>query len=154
MSESTPHFDSTLSAAGLRIAILVSRFNSKITERLLESALDAVQKTGGKADVHHVPGAWELPLLAKVIADHGKHDAIVCLGAVIRGETPHFDFVAGEAARGIASVSLEYRIPIAFGVLTTNTVEQAEARAGRGYDAAMTAIEMTGLIRSLQGVGN
>jgi len=160
MSQAPQQFDSKLSAAGLRIAIVVSRFNSAVTGKLLEGAQEAIRHAGGDGkdvDVIEVPGAWELPLIAKTLADRAKHDAIVCLGAVIRGDTPHFDFVAGEAARGIAAVSLEYQLPIAFGVLTTNTVEQANERAGgargnRGFDAAMTAIEMTGLIRRLRAV--
>jgi 6,7-dimethyl-8-ribityllumazine synthase len=158
MSQAPQQFDPGLSAAGLRIAIVVSRFNSAITERLLAGALEAIKRAGGDpqlTDVFRVPGAWELPLIGKTLADRARHDAIVCLGAVIRGDTPHFDFVAGEAARGIASLALQYQLPIAFGVLTTNTVEQAEARAGgaagnRGFDAALTAIEMAGLIRRLR----
>lgn len=158
MSQTPQQFDSSLSAAGLRIAIVVSRFNSSVTERLLSGASEAIEQAGGDpklTEVFRVPGAWELPLLAKTIAERARHDAIVCLGAVIRGETPHFDYVAGEAARGIAAVSLEYQLPVAFGVLTTNTVEQARERAGgargnRGFDAAMTAIEMAGLIRQLR----
>ena len=114
-------------------------------------------KSAGASDieVEHVPGAWELPLAAKVIAEHKKPDAIIALGAVIRGDTPHFDYVAGQAASGLARVQLESSIPVVFGVLTTNTVEQAEARAGgesgnKGYDAAITAIEMAELLRRLR----
>jgi 6,7-dimethyl-8-ribityllumazine synthase len=125
----------------------VARFNSGITEKLLEGAREALTQAGADGiEVFHVPGAFELPLAAKWLA-HGGYSAIIALGAVIRGETPHFDFVAGEAARGLQQVALECSIPVAFGVLTTDTLEQAEARAGgkhgnKGHDAAMTAIEM------------
>jgi len=134
-------------AHGLKFAVVVARFNSAITEKLLEGAREALAKAGaGGIEVFHVPGAFELPLAAKWLA-HGGYSAIIALGAVIRGETPHFDYVAGEAARGLQQVALECNIPVAFGVLTTDTLEQAEARAGgkhgnKGYDAAMTAIEM------------
>ena len=151
-------FEGELKADGLRFAILVSRFNSFITERLLSGAVDAIERCGGKSadiDIVRIPGAWEFPLTLKVVAKRNKYDAILCLGAVIRGDTPHFDYVAGEAARGIAAVTLETEIPVAFGVLTTNTVEQAIDRAGaksgnKGFDAAMTAIEMANLLRRLR----
>jgi 6,7-dimethyl-8-ribityllumazine synthase len=145
MSRETP--DWSVDAKGLKFAIVVARFNSAITEKLLEGAREAFTKAGAAAiEVFHVPGAFELPLAAKWLA-HGGYSGIVALGAVIRGETPHFDFVAGEAARGLQQVALECNIPVAFGVLTTDTLEQAEARAGgkhgnKGYDSAMTAIEM------------
>jgi 6,7-dimethyl-8-ribityllumazine synthase len=156
MSEHTHQsFDAELSAAGLRFAIIVSRFNSFVTDPLLAGALDALEKRGADLkhiDVVHVPGAWELPFAARVVAAKQRCDAIICLGAVIRGDTPHFDYVAGEAARGIADASAHTGVPIAFGVLTTNTVEQAVDRAGgksgnKGFDAAMTAIEMAHLLR-------
>jgi 6,7-dimethyl-8-ribityllumazine synthase len=159
MSEPTNQtFDAELSAAGFRFAIVVSRFNSFVTDPLLAGALDALKQRGADAkhvDVVRVPGAWELPIAARAIAALKKHDAIVCLGAVIKGDTPHFDYVAGEAARGIANASAETGVPMAFGVLTTNTVEQATDRAGgksgnKGFDAAMTAIEMANLLRKLQ----
>jgi 6,7-dimethyl-8-ribityllumazine synthase len=163
MSEHTNQsFDSELSAAGFRFAIVVSRFNSFVTDPLLAGALDALGQHGAdleqvRADVVRVPGAWELPIAARTIAERPlrKPDAIICLGAVIKGDTPHFDYVAGEAARGIATASAETGIPMAFGVLTTNTVEQATDRAGgkdgnKGYDAAMTAIEMAHLLRKLR----
>jgi 6,7-dimethyl-8-ribityllumazine synthase len=145
-------------AEGLRFAVVVSRFNSFITERLLEGALDAIVRCGGKAEtveVVRIPGAWEFPVTVRAIAAARRHDAILCLGAVIRGDTPHFDYVAGEAARGIAAASAETGLPVAFGVLTTNTVEQAIDRAGaksgnKGFDAAMTAIEMANLLRRLR----
>jgi 6,7-dimethyl-8-ribityllumazine synthase len=151
-------FDSELRATGFRFAVVVSRFNSNITEPLLAGALDALAKRGAdmkRVDIVRVPGAWELPIAARAIANRQKHDAIICLGAVIRGETPHFDYVAGEAARGIAGASAETGVPMAFGVLTTNTMEQAVDRAGgksgnKGFDAAMTAIEMANLLAKLR----
>ena len=147
-----------LSAAGLRFAIIVSRFNSFITERLLGGAMDAIARSGGSADqvdLVKVPGSWEMPMVAGELARQKKYDAIICLGAVIRGETPHFDYVAAEAAKGIAHVSAATGVPVAFGVLTTNTLEQAIDRAGaksgnKGFDAAMTAIEMAHLMRVLR----
>jgi 6,7-dimethyl-8-ribityllumazine synthase len=147
-----------LSAADLRFAIIVSRFNSFITERLLGGAMDAITRSGGSADavdLVKVPGSWEMPVVAGELARQKKHDAIICLGAVIRGETPHFDYVASEAAKGIAHVSSATGVPVAFGVLTTNTLEQAIDRAGaksgnKGFDAAMTAIEMANLMKTLR----
>jgi len=159
MSEITNQsFDAELSAAGFRFAIVVSRFNSFVTDPLLNGALDALTQRGADlkhVDVVRVPGAWELPITVRAIAEHKRHDAIICLGAVIKGDTPHFDYVAGEAARGIAAASTETGVPMAFGVLTTNTVEQAVDRAGgkdgnRGFDAALTAIEMANLLRKLR----
>ena len=151
-------FEGQLSAAGLRFAIVVSRFNSFITERLLAGAMDGLVRAGGDPeliDVIKVPGSWEVPLAAGEAARQKRYDAVICLGAVIRGETPHFDYVAGEAAKGIAQVSLQTGVPVAFGVLTTNTLEQAIDRAGakggnKGFDAAMTAIEMANLLRVLR----
>jgi 6,7-dimethyl-8-ribityllumazine synthase len=133
-------------ARGLKFAIVVARFNSAVTEKLLEGAREALKKAGSKkVAVFRVPGAFELPLAAKKLAK--SYDAIVALGAVIRGETPHFEYVAGAAAHGLQQVALETTTPVSFGVLTTNTLAEAEARAGgahgnKGYDAAMTAIEM------------
>ncbi|HWC97227.1 MAG TPA: 6,7-dimethyl-8-ribityllumazine synthase [Candidatus Sulfopaludibacter sp.] len=151
-------FEGQLSAAGLRFAIVVSRFNSFITERLQAGAMDALTRTGAAedaVDVVKVPGSWEVPLIAGELARQHRYDAIICLSAVIRGETPHFDYVAAEAAKGIAHVSSETGTPVAFGVLTTNTLEQAIDRAGakggnKGFDAAMTAVEMANLLRSLR----
>jgi 6,7-dimethyl-8-ribityllumazine synthase len=151
-------WEGQLSAAGLRFAIIVSRFNSFITERLLAGALDALTRSGGDpeaVEIIKVPGSWEVPLTAAEVAKLHRHDAIICLSAVIRGETPHFDYVAGEAAKGIAQVAAQTGIPVAFGVLTTNTLEQAIDRAGakggnKGFDAAMTAIEMANLLRTLR----
>lgn len=147
-----------LSAKGLRFAIVVGRFNSFITERLLAGALDALTRSGcppENIEIVRVPGSWEMPVAARELARAKRHDAIIALGAVIRGETPHFDYVAGEAARGLARVATETGIPVGFGVLTTNTVEQAVDRAGaksgnKGFDAAMSVIEMANLLRRLR----
>jgi len=151
-------FEGQLTAAGLRFAIVVSRFNSFITERLLAGASDALIRAGANPDlidVIKVPGSWEVPLVAGEVARQHRYDAIICLAAVIRGETPHFDYVAAEAAKGVAHVAAETGVPVAFGVLTTNTLEQAIDRAGakggnKGFDAAMTAIEMANLLRTLR----
>jgi 6,7-dimethyl-8-ribityllumazine synthase len=151
-------FEGQLTAAGLRFAIVVGRFNSFITERLLAGAEDALTRTGAdpaQIDTIKVPGAWEIPLVAAELARQHRYDAVICLGAVIRGETPHFDYVAGQAAKGIAHASAETGVPVAFGVLTANTLEQAIDRAGgkggnKGFDAAMTAIEMANLMRALR----
>jgi 6,7-dimethyl-8-ribityllumazine synthase len=151
--------EGNLSAEGLKFAIVVARFNSFITDRLLAGALDALKRSGcaeDAIDVVRVPGAWEMPVTAKALVARKAHDGIICLGAVIRGETPHFDYVAGEAARGLANLAAETGVPVAFGVLTTNTVEQAVDRAGaksgnKGFDAAMTAIEMANLLRQIKG---
>jgi 6,7-dimethyl-8-ribityllumazine synthase len=147
-----------LSAAGLRFAIIVSRFNSFITERLYQGAMDGLTRNGANPDMIdlvRVPGSWEVPLVAVELARQHRYDAVICLACVIRGETPHFDYVAGEAAKGIAHASSETGVPVAFGVLTTNTLEQAIDRAGakggnKGFDAAMTAIEMANLLRTLR----
>jgi 6,7-dimethyl-8-ribityllumazine synthase len=149
--------EGNLDASGQKFAIVVARFNSFITDRLLSGALDALKRSGApKAaiDIVKVPGSWELPLTAKTLAATNRYAAIIALGAVIRGDTPHFDHVANQAATGLAAVALESRVPVAFGVLTTNTVEQAIDRAGgksgnKGYDAAITAIEMADLLRRL-----
>src|SRR5947209_18985091 len=126
-------FEGQLSAAGLRFAIIVSRFNSFITERLHQGAMDALVRAGANpdlVDVIKVPGSWEVPLAASEVARQHRYDAVICLSCVIRGETPHFDYVAGEAAKGIAHAAIETGVPVAFGVLTTNTLEQAIDRAG------------------------
>jgi 6,7-dimethyl-8-ribityllumazine synthase len=146
-----------LDATGLKIGILVSRFNSFIGERLVEGAVDALLRHGAERDnlvVVRVPGAFEIPPAARKMAATGRYDALVCLGAVIRGATPHFDYVSAEVSKGIASVSMEAGIPVTFGVLTTDTLEQAIERAGskagnKGFDAAMAAIEMANLYRAL-----
>lgn len=146
-----------LSASGLKFGIVVGRFNSFITERLLEGAVDCIIRHGGdreNIEVFKVPGSFEIPLVAKKLAKSGKYDAVICLGAVIRGSTPHFDYVANEVTKGIAQVSLETEVPIAYGILTTDTIEQAIERAGtkmgnKGFDAAMTAIEMANILKSI-----
>lgn len=146
-----------LSAKGRTFAIVLARFNDLIGSRLLDGALDCITRHGGSADsvtVVRVPGAFEIPLAARLIADKGEVDAIICLGAVIRGSTPHFDYVAGEVAKGVAMVMLDSRLPVSFGVLTTDTIEQAVERAGsksgnKGWDAALAAIEMADLVNRL-----
>jgi 6,7-dimethyl-8-ribityllumazine synthase len=147
-----------LAGEGVTIALVVSRFNSFITERLLEGALDCLRRHGvADADLTlvRVPGAWEIPLVAKKLSQTGSHNAIICLGAVIRGSTPHFDYVAAEVSKGIAQVSLESGLPILFGILTTDTLEQAVERAGskagnKGYAAAEAALEMVSLLKDLE----
>jgi 6,7-dimethyl-8-ribityllumazine synthase len=151
-------YEGQLTAAGLRFAIVVSRFNSFVTERLLAGAMDALTRTGADADLIDVvkaPGSWEIPLAAAELARGKRYDAVICLSAIIRGDTPHFDYLAAEAAKGLAHVSQETGVPVAFGVLTTNTLEQAIDRAGakggnKGFDAAMSAIEMANLLRALR----
>ena|SRR6266702_3868824 len=147
-----------LDAAGLKFGIVVGRFNSFIGDRLLEGALDALVRHGAKdedIEVAKVPGAFEIPLAVQKMAATGRYDALICLGAVIRGATPHFDYVAAEVSKGTAQVSLKTGIPIAFGVLTTDSIEQAIERAGtkagnKGFEAAMTAIETAQLFRSIK----
>jgi 6,7-dimethyl-8-ribityllumazine synthase len=146
-----------LDAKGLRVGLVVSRFNSFICDRLVEGAIDALVRHGGERENIHVvrvPGAFEIPLTAKKMVESKRYDALVCLGAVIRGATPHFDYVAAEVTKGIASVSLESGVPISFGVLTTDNLEQAIERAGskagnKGFDAAVSAIEMANLFKAL-----
>ncbi len=146
-----------LDASGLRFAVIVSRFNDFVTDRLLEGALQALKEHGAdesRIEVIRVPGAFEIPLATKQIAAGGRHDAVVCLGAIIRGDTPHFDYIADAVTRGLGALTLEYRLPISFGVLTTNSVEQAMERAGertqnKGFEAALTAIEMANLKKDL-----
>lgn len=148
-----------LSAQGFRFAIIVSRFNDFICSRLMEGAVDALTRHGCEEEnmvIIRVPGAFEMPLAARKMARTGKYDAVICLGAVIRGATPHFDYVAAEVSKGIASVALESELPVTFGVLTTDNLEQAIERAGsksgnKGYEAAMAAIEMVNLFKELQG---
>lgn len=143
---------------GLRIGVALARFNQGVTESLLSGALEALTRHGvadDAIDVATVPGAFELPLCAQRLAATGRYDAIICLGAVVRGETPHFEFVAGEAARGIADVARRHDLPVALGLLTTDTMAQALARAGgergnKGYEAAVTALEMVQVLRVVQ----
>lgn len=140
-----------------KFAIVVSRFNEFIGQKLLDGALECLNRHNcpeSNIDVIKVPGAFEIPFAASKLAETKKYDAIICLGAVIRGATPHFDYVAGAASSGIAQVSLKYNIPVAFGVLTTDTIEQAIERAGtksgnKGWDAALTAIEMADLAKKI-----
>jgi 6,7-dimethyl-8-ribityllumazine synthase len=146
-----------LNARGIKIGIIVSRFNNFITDKLLDGAIDGLKIHGSEEDdvtVVRVPGAFEIPLLADQMAASGKYDALVCLGAVIRGETPHFEYVSEAVTRGIGEAVAKYRIPMGFGVLTTNNVEQAMERSGskdanKGYEAALTALEMVHVIRKL-----
>ncbi len=146
--------EGTLEAKNYRFGIIVSRFNSFISDRLLEGAIDTLVRHGADKEqlaIVKAPGAFELPLVAKKMADSKKYDALICLGAVIRGGTPHFEYVSSEMTKGIASVSLQSGLPIAFGVLTTDSVEQAIERAGtkagnKGVEAAMSAIEMVNLL--------
>ena len=150
--------EGNLTAQGLSFGIVASRFNDFITARLLDGALDALRRHGveeEKITVVRVPGSFEIPLLAKRMAASRQYDAIICLGTVIRGATPHFDYIAGEVAKGVAMASLETGVPIAFGVLTTDSIEQAVERAGtkagnKGFDAACSAIEMANLLRELK----
>ena len=152
-------YEGTLIAQGLRFGIAVSRFNDFITEKLLEGALAGLRRHGADEsaiDVAWVPGSFELPVVCDRLAASGAYDALIALGAVIRGSTAHFDYVAGEAAKGIGAVSLKHGVPVIFGVLTTETIEQAIERAGtklgnKGYEAAVAAIEMANLVRNLPG---
>jgi 6,7-dimethyl-8-ribityllumazine synthase len=148
-----------LSAVGLTLSIIVSRFNDFITARLLDGAMDALIRHGASDDhitVYRVPGSFEIPLLARKLVTSGRAgDALICLGTLIRGATPHFDYIASEATKGIASAALESGVPVTFGVLTTETIEQAIERAGtkagnKGWEAAVAAIEMANLYRQLR----
>jgi 6,7-dimethyl-8-ribityllumazine synthase len=146
-----------LQAKGLKFGIIVSRFNEFITSKLLDGALDALVRHGAKEediDVIRVPGSFEIPMIARKLALKGTYNAILCLGTVIRGATPHFEYIAAEVSKGIASTAMETGVPIAFGIITSDTIEQAIERAGtksgnKGWDAAITAIEMAQLIKKL-----
>jgi 6,7-dimethyl-8-ribityllumazine synthase len=150
-------FTGSPTGSGRRFAVVASRFNEAITTKLLSGAMDALKRHGAAPDdidVVWVPGAWELPMAARRLLATDRYDALVAVGAVVRGETPHFDYVAGEAARGLALASAEYDRPIGFGVLTCDTMQQAEARAGgdhgnKGWDAALAALEMADLLGRL-----
>lgn len=150
-------FEGKLQAEGKKFGIVIARFNSFIAERLLEGALDTLTRSGVKdkeIEVARVPGAFEIPLVAQKMVKSGRYDAVICLGAVIRGSTPHFDFVANEATKGIAQASMESGVPIIFGVLTTDSIEQAIERAGskagnKGSECAAAAIEMVNLLPQL-----
>lgn len=155
-------FEGELVGRDLRFAAVVSRFNEFISGKLLEGAKDALVRHGveeGSLDVAWVPGAFEIPLVAKKLAQSGQYSAVICLGAVIRGATPHFDYVASEVSKGIANVSLDTGVPVIFGVITADNIEQAIERAGskagnKGFDAAVSAIEMSNLLRGIGQVGN
>lgn len=147
-----------LTAQGLKVGIVISRFNEFITSRLLGGALDCLNRHGANTDddvtVAWVPGSWEIPLVAKKMATSGQYDAVICLGCLIRGTTAHFDYIAAEASKGIGHAMMESEVPVVFGVLTTENIEQAIERAGtkagnKGADAAMTAIEMANLLKLL-----
>jgi 6,7-dimethyl-8-ribityllumazine synthase len=151
-------FEGKISAEGFNFAIIVSRFNDFIGSKLVEGAVDALKRHGAddkQIDLFKVPGAFEIPMTAKRVVKAGKYDAVICLGAVIRGATPHFDYVAAEVSKGIAAVSLESNIPVTFGVLTTDNLEQAIERAGskvgnKGWDAAVAAMEMANLFKEMK----
>lgn len=150
-------YEGKISAEGVRFAIVVARFNDFISSKLVEGALDALRRHGGDEDLISlvkVPGAFEIPIAAKKLVESGQFRAVICLGAVIRGSTPHFEYVAAEVSKGIAAISLESGIPVTFGVLTTDNLEQAIERAGsksgnKGWDAAVAAMEMVSLFDSL-----
>ena len=150
--------EANLLAEGKKFAIVVSRFNDFITDRLVGGAVDALTRCGGAdgdIDIVKVPGSFEIPLAAKKMADSGRYHADICLGAVIRGATPHFDYVAAEVSKGIAVVSLETQVPVIFGIITADTIEQAIERAGtkagnKGWSAAMSAVEMANLIEVIE----
>ena len=152
------HIEGNLSAEGRSFGIVASRFNDFVVKALLDGAIDAIRRHGGDAEaveVVWVPGSYEIPVVARALALSGRHDAIVCLGAVIRGATAHFDYVAGGVAGGISQVALETGVPVIFGVITTETIEQAIERAGtkmgnKGFEAAVSAMEMADLMPKLQ----
>ncbi|MCE5322626.1 6,7-dimethyl-8-ribityllumazine synthase [bacterium] len=150
-------YEGQLVAKGLKFGIVASRFNEFITNKLLEGALDAIKRHGASEDdveIAWVPGAFEIPVIAKKMAESKKYDAVICVGTVIRGATPHFDYIASEVSKGIAHVGLHTGVPVIFGVITTDSIEQAIERAGtkagnKGFDAAESAIEMANLVRSI-----
>jgi 6,7-dimethyl-8-ribityllumazine synthase len=153
----TKTIEGKLMAKGLKFGIVLSRFNNFVSDRLLEGALDALRRSGaeeGDCSVVRVPGSFEIPLATKKMAKSGRYDALICLGCVIRGATPHFEYIATEVTKGIASITLESEVPISFGVLITDNIEQAIERAGskvgnKGFDAAMSAIEMANLMKEM-----
>ncbi len=152
-------YEGHLDASGLKIGIVISRFNEFISTKLLGGAMDALVRHGASdsdVEVAWVPGAFEIPLVAKKMAASGRYDSIICLGCIIRGATPHFDYVAAESSKGIAQVAMKADCPVAFGILTTETIEQAIERAGtkagnKGWDAALAAVEMANLIKAIEG---
>jgi len=149
-----------LLAKGKKFAIVVSRFNDFVTSKLTEGAVDALIRSGADTkdiEIIKVPGAFEIPLIAKKVTERGRYSAVICLGAVIRGATPHFDYVSAEVSKGVAMVGLEYGVPVIFGIITTDTIEQAIERAGmksgnKGWSAALSAIEMANLIEAVDNV--
>ncbi len=150
-------YEGPLAAQGIRFGIVASRFNEFITRKMLDGALDALKRHGadeGAVEIAWVPGSFEIPLVAQKMAAGGKYDAVICIGAVIRGSTPHFDYIAAEVTKGIAHAGMSTGVPVIYGVITTDTIEQAIERAGtkagnKGYDAAESAIEMANLLRSM-----
>ena len=148
-----------LTATNFRFAIVVARWNDFLTSKLTEGAIDALERLGANEDsveIFKVPGAYEIPLAAQKVAESGRFDAVICIGVVIRGETPHFDYVAGEAAKGVTNASLQTGVPVLFGIVTTDTLEQAINRAGvkagnKGFEAAMSAVELVNLYRTMEG---
>ncbi len=150
-------FEGKLDADGIRVGLIVSRFNNLFTDKLLEGALDCIRRHGGSEDnlaVTYVPGAFEIPYVASKLAKSGNYDAVICLGAVIRGDTPHFDYIANESAKGIANIALDTGVPVIYGLVTADTLEQAIERSGtkagnKGWDAAHSAIEMVNLYKEM-----
>ena len=148
-----------LTAVGFRFAIVVARWNDFLTSKLTEGAIDALERLGAdenSVEVFKIPGAYEIPLAAQKVAGSGRFDAVICIGVVIRGETPHFDYVAGEAAKGVTNASLQTGVPVLFGVVTTDTLDQAINRAGvkagnKGFEAAMSAVELVNLYQTMDG---
>jgi 6,7-dimethyl-8-ribityllumazine synthase len=159
MSDHPKIIEGELHARDLRFAVVAARFNDFVVEPLIRGALDALRRHGSsdrQVDIYRVPGAFDIPIVARKLALAHRHDALIALGAVVRGQTPHFDYVAGECASGLSRIALETGVPIAFGVLTTDTMEQAVDRAGgkagnKGADAALAAVEMANLLRRLDG---
>ena len=151
--------EGNLQSTGLRFAIVASRFNNFVVDRLVDGALDALKRTGARDEdvtLLRTPGSFEIPALAQKVAASAAYDAVICVGAVIRGGTPHFDYIAAEVTKGIAQVAMSAPVPVVYGVITTDTIEQAIERAGtkagnKGYDAAMTAVELCNLYRALGG---
>lgn len=150
-------YEGVLKAEGLKFAIISSRFNDFVGDKLIQGALEALARTGARdedVDIIKVPGSFEIPQAARLAVDSDKYDAVICLGAVIRGATPHFEYVAAEVSKGVARISLESKIPVVYGILTTDNIEQAIERAGtkggnKGWDAALTAVEMVNLFKEM-----
>ncbi|MCX7944781.1 MAG: 6,7-dimethyl-8-ribityllumazine synthase [Deltaproteobacteria bacterium] len=151
-------YEGSFDAGGLKFGIVVSRFNHFISDKLLSGAMDAIFRHGGKEEdisIYRVPGSFEIPPVANKLVESGKFDAIICLGVIIRGDTPHFDYIASEVSKGVANIAINSGIPVIFGIITADTIEQAIERAGtkhgnKGFDAAMAAIEMANLYKSIK----